>query len=54
MAGPAGLCFNGFAFTVEFDLAGVTVPDEIIFSVAFNTSTFGNSAGRCARSLTTR
>lgn len=35
-------CFNGFAFTVEFDLAGVTVPNEIIYSIAFNTSTFGN------------
>jgi len=34
-------CFNGFAFTVEFDLAGVTVPDEIIFSIEYNTSTFG-------------
>ncbi len=40
--GPGGLCFNGFAFTVDFDLAGVTVPDEIIFSIAFNTSTYGN------------
>jgi hypothetical protein len=35
-------CFNGFAFTVEFALDGVMVPDEIIFSVAFNTSGFGD------------
>jgi len=35
-------CFNGFAFTVDFDLAGVTVPEDVIFSIAFNTSTFGN------------
>jgi hypothetical protein len=35
-------CFNGFAFTVEFDLSGATVPDEIIFSIAFNTGTYGN------------
>ena len=41
--GPGGQCFNGFAFTVEFDLAGVTVPEEIIFSIEFNTSTFGES-----------
>ena len=40
--GPGGLCFNGFAFTIDFDLAGVTVPDEIIFSIAFNTTTYGN------------
>jgi hypothetical protein len=40
--GTGGACFNGFAFTVVFDLSGVTVPEEIIFSIAFNTSTFGN------------
>ncbi len=39
--GPTGLCHNGFAFPVEFDLAGVQVPDEIIFSVSFNTSGYG-------------
>jgi hypothetical protein len=39
--GPTGLCHNGLAFTVEFDLGGVTVPDEIIFSVSFNTSGYG-------------
>ena len=35
-------CFNGFAFTVDFDLAGVTVPEEVIFSIAFSTSTYGD------------
>ncbi len=40
--GPTGLCHNGFAFVVEFDLGGVTVPDEIIYSIAFNTNTFGS------------
>jgi hypothetical protein len=40
--GASGLCFNGFAFTVDFNLGGITVPEEIIYSIAFNTSTFGN------------
>ena len=42
--------FNGFAFPVEFDLAGVTVPNEIIYSISFNTSTFGTPPS-VARSL---
>ncbi|MGX5682001.1 cell wall-binding repeat-containing protein [Schumannella luteola] len=34
-------CFNGYAFTLDFDLGGVTVPDQVIVSVAFNTETRG-------------
>jgi hypothetical protein len=34
-------CFNGFAFLVEFDLGGMTLPDEVIFGIAFNTNTNG-------------
>lgn len=37
-----GNCHNGFAFPVEFDLGGVSVPDEIIFGVAFDTEHHGN------------
>lgn len=36
-----GLCYNGLAFTVTFDFTGVTVPDEIIYGVAFNTQNYG-------------
>ena len=32
---------NGTAFPVSFDFSGVTVPDTIIFGVAFNTETYG-------------
>lgn len=36
-------CYSGYAFNIEFDLAAlnVTLPDEIIFGVAFNTYTHG-------------
>jgi hypothetical protein len=38
-----GACYNGFAFTIEFDLwsPALTLPDELIFGVAFNTNTWG-------------
>ena len=36
-----GICYNGMAFNVEFDLGGVAVPDEIIFGVAYNTAHHG-------------
>src|SRR5262249_15145772 len=32
---------NGTAFPVSFDFSGTTVPDSIIFGVAFNTQTWG-------------
>lgn len=39
----SGACFNGYAFTIDFDLLslGVTLPDKFIFGVAFNTNTWG-------------
>ena len=38
-------CYNGFAFTIEFDLTsiGLTLPSEIVYGVAFNTNTWGYS-----------
>ena len=38
-----GKCYNGYAFNIEFDFAAlnVTLPDEIIFGVAYNTYTHG-------------
>ena len=38
-----GLCYNGYAFSIEFDFAAqnVTLPNEIIFGVAYNTYTHG-------------
>jgi len=36
-----GNCYNGLAFTVAFDFPGTTVPNQIIYGVAFNTQTWG-------------
>ena len=38
-----GACYNGMAFTVTFDFAslGVTLPDSVVFGLAFNTETWG-------------
>ena len=36
-----GSCQSGIAFTVTFDFTGTTVPDQIIFGIAYNTQTFG-------------
>jgi hypothetical protein len=38
-----GNCYNGYAFPITFDLGGVNVPSEIIFGIAFNTTTWGYS-----------
>lgn len=39
----SGTCYNGYAFTIEFDLRALalTLPDEFIFGVAFNTNSWG-------------
>ncbi len=37
-----GSCYNGLAFTVTFDFTGTTVPDQIIYGLAFNTTTYGS------------
>jgi hypothetical protein len=36
-----GNCYSGFAFTITFDLTGTTVPNQIIYGVAYNTETWG-------------
>jgi hypothetical protein len=36
-----GNCYNGLAFAVSFDFTGVTVPDQIIYGLAYNTNTWG-------------
>ena len=47
--GSAGLwwdgttCLNGKAFKISFDLNGTTLPDNVIISVAYNTSHYGYS-----------
>lgn len=34
-------CNNGKAFTIEFELSNITLPDEVIAAVAYNTSSYG-------------
>jgi len=36
-----GSCYNGLAFQVNFDFSGVTVPDSIIYGLAYNTADYG-------------
>ncbi|MBP7475270.1 MAG: hypothetical protein KA810_08440 [Pyrinomonadaceae bacterium] len=38
-----GNCYSGYAFTITFDLTslGLTLPNEVIFGVAYNTNTWG-------------
>ena len=38
-------CYNGFAFNESFDMSGlnVTLPDDVIVGVAYNTQSYGNS-----------
>src|SRR5882724_5129030 len=36
-----GNCYSGLAFTVAFDFTGTTVPNQIIYGLAFNTQTWG-------------
>ncbi len=36
-------CYNGFATTITFDLPGVTVPNQVIYSIAYNTSHYGSA-----------
>lgn len=38
-----GNCYNGLAFTVAFDFTGTTVPNQIIYGLAYNTQTWGAS-----------
>jgi hypothetical protein len=34
-------CFNGLATTIKFSFSGVTLPDEIVYGIAYNTSHYG-------------
>ena len=36
-----GNCYAGFAFEVTFTFSGVTLPNSIIYGLAFNTNTWG-------------
>lgn len=37
------LCYNGYAFNIVFDFMsqGVTLPDQVIYGIAYNTNTWG-------------
>ena len=41
----AGACVHGYAFNITFDFStlGVTLPEEVIFGVAYNTANHGDS-----------
>lgn len=41
--GSDGKCYNGSLSTVTFDLTGVTVPGQVIYGLAFNTTHYGAS-----------
>jgi hypothetical protein len=34
-------CFNGLATTINFSFSGVTLPGEIVYGIAYNTSHYG-------------
>jgi len=36
-----GSCYNGLATNITFTLPGVTVPDSVIYGIAYNTSDYG-------------
>ena len=36
-----GICYNGSLSTVTFDLTGITVPNEVIYGLSFNTTDYG-------------
>lgn len=38
-----GNCFNGYNYVVTFDANGITVPNTVIYSVAYNTQSYGVS-----------
>ena len=38
-----GTCYHGLAEDVTFDFSGVTLPDQVIYGLAFNTETYGAS-----------
>jgi hypothetical protein len=36
-----GLCYTALSFPVDFDFSGVTVPNQIIFGLSYNTQSWG-------------
>ena len=36
-------CYNGYATKITFNLGGLTVPDQVIYGIAFNTSGYGSA-----------
>lgn len=34
-------CFNGFATNITFNMGGVTVPDTVVYGIAYNTTHYG-------------
>jgi hypothetical protein len=44
-----GSCYNGMAFTIKFKLGSLSLPDDAIISVSYNTSHYGyNPVGEAA------
>ncbi len=41
--GSDGACHNGSLSLVTFDLSGVTVPDQVIYGLSFNTTDYGTN-----------
>ncbi len=36
-------CYNGFATNITFNLSGLTVPNQVIYGIAYNTTSWGYS-----------
>ena len=36
-------CYNGFATPITFNLGGITVPNQVIYGIAYNTSGYGTA-----------
>lgn len=36
-------CYNGYAVNVTFELPGVSLPNQVIYSIAYNTTHYGDS-----------
>jgi hypothetical protein len=39
----SGTCFNGYATNITFNVSALTVPNQVIYGIAFNTSNYGYS-----------
>jgi len=37
----SGTCFNGLATTITFNVGGLTVPNQVIYGIAYNTTHYG-------------